>query len=44
LNRLEFDQSYDENKKAFVERLISAGWNRKEAEQEWNRIQESDEE
>jgi len=43
MNRLEFSQSYDENRETFIERLIVAGWGRKEAEQEWNRIQEGNE-
>jgi len=42
VNRLDFGQSYEENREAFIGRLIAAGWKQKEAEQEWARIQELD--
>lgn len=38
--RMSFDQSEEENKKAFVDRLVKAGWDKKEAEEEWERTQE----
>jgi len=42
VNRLDFEQSYHENRETFVERLVAAGWRRDEAEDEWASIQELD--
>jgi len=39
-DRLDASQSYEDNRDAFVERLIEAGWQRKEAVEEWIRIQQ----
>ena len=33
----------DNNKDAFIQRLIEVGWSRQEAEKEWNNIQEDEE-
>lgn len=38
------EDSYEENKKQFVERLMAAGCNRKEALDEWDRIQDEEDE
>jgi len=39
IGQLDFDQDYEENKKRFIQRLVSNGWSLKDAEQEWNNIQ-----
>ena len=36
---LSFDQTEDENRKEFIARLMEAGWTRKEAIKEYERIQ-----
>lgn len=41
--RMEFKQSEEENRRAFVARLMKAGWTRRDAAKEWERIQEEDE-
>ena len=41
--RLSFDQSYFENKSAFIIRLVRAGWTEEEAEQEWFNVQDESE-
>lgn len=38
--RLEFDQSENENRAVFIARLMGAGWSRREAVREWERIQQ----
>lgn len=37
---VKFDQSEEENKAAFVARLVAAGWDKQEAEEEYERSQE----
>lgn len=36
-------ESIEDNKKVFINRLIAAGWTRREAEQEWEDIQGEEE-
>lgn len=36
---LDFDDSYEDNRKLFVQRLMRAGWIKKQAEKEYERIQ-----
>ncbi len=36
---MNFNQSLDDNKKEFVQRLMQAGWKKKDAEREYERIQ-----
>lgn len=40
---LSFDQSREDNKAEFVERLMQAGWSREDAEQEYEQQAESQE-
>lgn len=40
---MNFDQSEEDNRKEFIERLVSVGWLRSEAEEEWERVQEEEE-
>lgn len=42
--RLSFAQTEDENRKEFIARLVQAGWKRRDAVQEWERIQGEDDE
>jgi hypothetical protein len=39
---LDFDDSYEDNRKMFIDRLVKAGWTRKDASKEYERIQEED--
>lgn len=39
---LDFDDSYEDNREMFIDRLVSAGWKRKDAVIEYKRIQEED--
>ena len=41
--RLSFDQSEEDNRSAFISRLIHAGWGREDADREWERIQDAPE-
>lgn len=42
-NQLDFNDSYEENKRKFVNRLVEAGWDREEAEKEYeNQVGEFD--
>lgn len=36
---MSFDQSYDDNMRAFIHRLRSVGWSKVTAEAEWERVQ-----
>ena len=38
-----FDQSEEDNRKEFIERLVEAGWTRDEAAEEWRRVQDEEE-
>jgi hypothetical protein len=40
---LDFDQSYEENKAVFVQRLVEAGWTEQEAAVEYERVQQEPE-
>jgi len=40
---LDFDDSLEDNRRMFVDRLIKAGWKKKEAEIEYQRLQDDDE-
>jgi len=37
------NQTYEQNKAAFIKRLMDAGWPQDEAETEWEMIQNDDE-
>lgn len=41
--KLKFDQTYDENRQAFIDQLMISGWSREDAESEWDRIQDDEE-
>lgn len=36
---LTYEQTEEENKREFIERLLEAGWTKEEAEAEWLQIQ-----
>lgn len=40
---MDYDQPYDENFKAFVQRLVDAGWRYEDAVAEWESIQDDEE-
>jgi len=40
---MSFDQSYEDNSRAFIARLREGGWSKKEAEAEWERVQTEEE-
>lgn len=41
---LDFDDSYEDNRRMFIECLMKAGWTRKQASDEYKRIQAEGEE
>lgn len=42
-DRLDFNDPYEQNRTAFIARLVKAGWTKKQAEQKWEEIQNEDE-
>jgi len=40
---LDFDDSLEDNRRMFVQRLMKAGWTRKDALAEYEKIQQDDE-